>query len=45
MVDYSCEVVIKMDHGLYDGTLLRVFDDQFRAFRHDQPSPVFIPFH
>ena len=45
MADGSCEVVIKMDHGLYDGTLLRVFDDQFRAFRHDQPSPGFTPFH
>lgn len=32
MADGSCEIVVKMDHGLHDGTLLRVFDDQFEAF-------------
>ena len=45
MTDGSCEIVIKMDHGLYDGTLLRVFDDHFRAFHQDQPVPEFTPFH
>ena len=44
MIDGSCEIVIKMDHGLYDGTLLRVFDDHFRAFHQGDPVPEFTPF-
>lgn len=38
------EVIVKMDHGLYDGTLLRVLDDHFRAIQHNQPIPPFTPF-
>lgn len=29
--DQTCDVVIKMDHAVYDGTLLRIFDDHFSA--------------
>ncbi|KAL8820772.1 MAG: hypothetical protein Q9223_001088, partial [Gallowayella weberi] len=38
-------VVIKMDHGLYDGTLLRIFDDHTKHLQHGQPVPDFTPFH
>lgn len=36
----SKEVVIKMDHAVYDGTLLRIFDAQFAAIQHGEPLPV-----
>ncbi|KAF2490825.1 acetyl-CoA synthetase-like protein, partial [Lophium mytilinum] len=34
--DNSWDIAIKMDHAVYDGTLLRVFDDHFRAILQDQ---------
>lgn len=45
MSDGSYEVVIKMDHGLYDGTLLRVFDDHFKAFQRGKSVPEFTSFN
>ena len=36
--DESVEVVVKMDHGLYDGTQLRIFDDDFKTLQHDRPT-------
>ncbi|RDW70380.1 hypothetical protein BP5796_08777 [Coleophoma crateriformis] len=33
------ELVTKMDHGLYDGTLLRIFGDHFKALQHGYPLP------
>jgi len=44
VADGTYEVVIKMDHGLYDGTLLRVFDDHFKALQNGQPVPTHTPF-
>ena len=38
--DGSREVVIKMDHAVYDGTLLRIFDAQFAAIQHGTPLPA-----
>lgn len=44
MSDGTRQLVTKMDHGLYDGTLLRVFDAQFIALQHNDPVPTFTPF-
>lgn len=44
MPNGSREVTVKMDHGLYDGTLLRILDAHFRAFQHDE-TPSYTPFH
>ncbi|KAL4810585.1 hypothetical protein BDV18DRAFT_165291 [Aspergillus unguis] len=38
--DHTKEVVIKMDHAVYDGTLLRIFDDHFAAICQDAPVPA-----
>ncbi|KZL85391.1 bacitracin synthase 3 [Colletotrichum incanum] len=40
--DSSWDLVIKMDHAVYDGTLLRVFDDHFGAILRGEavPPPV-----
>ncbi|UQC76767.1 uncharacterized protein CLUP02_18282 [Colletotrichum lupini] len=40
--DASWDLVIKMDHAVYDGTLLRVFDDHFGAILRGEsvPPPV-----
>ena len=38
------ELVVKMDHGLYDGTLLRVFATHFRELQHGRPAPEHTPF-
>ena len=43
--DGAPELVVKMDHGLYDGTLLRIFDEHFRAIQHDQQIGAITPFH
>ena len=40
----SKEVVIKMDHAAYDGTLLRIFDAQFAAIQHGEPLPAYEDF-
>jgi hypothetical protein len=37
--DQTCEVVIKMDHAVYDGTLLRIFDDHFSALSRGVQVP------
>ena len=34
--DGKHEIVTKLDHGLYDGTLLRIFDVHFQAFQHGE---------
>lgn len=33
------EVVIKLDHALYDGTLLRIFASHFKILQHDWNNP------
>ncbi|KAK1623103.1 hypothetical protein BDP81DRAFT_454803 [Colletotrichum phormii] len=40
--DASWDLIIKMDHAVYDGTLLRVFDDHFGAILRGEsvPPPV-----
>ncbi|KAI9654957.1 MAG: NRPS [Bathelium mastoideum] len=45
LVDNSQTLCIKVDHGSYDGTLLRIFDEQFTAIiRGDDPLPDIEPF-
>ena len=39
----SKEIVTKMDHGLYDGTLLRVFAAHFQELQHGRPAPEHTP--
>ncbi|KAL8728424.1 MAG: hypothetical protein Q9166_005386 [cf. Caloplaca sp. 2 TL-2023] len=40
-IDFSIDLYIKLDHGMYDGTLLRIFDDQFVAMAKGlAPPPV-----
>ena len=43
-IDQSRTLCIKVDHGSYDGTLLRIFDDQFKAFVNNSPAPSIYPF-
>ncbi|KAJ5369521.1 non-ribosomal peptide synthetase [Penicillium cosmopolitanum] len=52
-VRYTCLVntedgtkylVIKLDHASYDGTLLHIFDEQFKALDKDLPIPKHTPF-
>lgn len=42
LIDGSRNLCIKVDHRSYDGTLLRIFDDQFTAIAagQDDTSPV-----
>ena len=42
--DGSKELVTKMDHGLYDGTLLRIFAAHFQELQHGRPAPEHTPF-
>ncbi|OTA99739.1 hypothetical protein M426DRAFT_16133 [Hypoxylon sp. CI-4A] len=42
--DGSMDICTKLDHAMYDGTLLRIFDDQFAALRDGQPMPPKTPF-
>lgn len=42
--DSSWDLVIKMDHAVYDGTLLRVFDDHFGALLRNEPLPPRVEF-
>ncbi|KAF4497413.1 non-ribosomal peptide synthetase [Fusarium agapanthi] len=37
--DSSWDLVIKMDHAVYDGTLLRVFDQHFENILQGKPLP------
>ncbi|KAF4547717.1 AMP-binding enzyme 2 [Elsinoe fawcettii] len=37
--DGTMDLCIKLDHAMYDGTLLRIFDEQFCALRDSQPLP------
>lgn len=38
LVDNSRTLCIKVDHGTYDGTLLRIFDEQFRALAQGESN-------
>ncbi|KAJ6116028.1 hypothetical protein N7523_006445 [Penicillium sp. IBT 18751x] len=38
------QVVTKLDHGLYDGTLLRVFDAHFQAYQRGEEVEKFTSF-
>ncbi|KAK1955716.1 acetyl-CoA synthetase-like protein [Colletotrichum sublineola] len=42
--DGTWDLVTKMDHAVYDGTLLRIFDGHFAAILRDQPIPRHTPF-
>lgn len=42
--DGSRDLVVKLDHASYDGSLLRVFDDQFTALNKGLPIPNHTPF-
>ncbi|KAL1962638.1 hypothetical protein VTN77DRAFT_9352 [Rasamsonia byssochlamydoides] len=37
--DGTMDLCTKLDHAMYDGTLLRIFDDQFTALREGQQIP------
>ncbi|PGH05141.1 hypothetical protein AJ79_06889 [Helicocarpus griseus UAMH5409] len=37
--DNTLHLYIKMDHAMYDGTLLRIFDDQFTTMARNEPPP------
>ncbi|PGH07963.1 hypothetical protein GX51_01403 [Blastomyces parvus] len=38
-IDGTLDLYIKMDHAMYDGTLLRIFDDQFIAMVKNEEVP------
>ena len=38
--DDTWELIIKMNHAAYDGTLLRIFDDHFAAIVQGKPIPA-----
>ncbi|KAG5295199.1 nonribosomal peptide synthetase [Histoplasma ohiense] len=38
-MDGTLDLYIKMDHAMYDGTLLRIFDDQFIAMAKNEEPP------
>ncbi|KAF5254009.1 hypothetical protein FANTH_1191 [Fusarium anthophilum] len=42
--DSSWDLVIKMDHAVYDGTLLRVFDQHFENILQGKPLPPCVEF-
>ncbi|KAG7403283.1 Nonribosomal peptide synthase sidE [Fusarium oxysporum f. sp. rapae] len=42
--DGEQKVLIKLDHGLYDGTLLRILGGHFEAFQQNQPLEQFTSF-
>jgi hypothetical protein len=42
--DGSFDIAIKLNHAVYDGTLLRLFDDHFAAIRTGIPIPMHTPF-
>ncbi|PYH91183.1 tyrocidine synthetase 1, partial [Aspergillus ellipticus CBS 707.79] len=42
--DGSRDLLIKIHHAMYDGTLLRIFDDEFKALFKGQTVPTTVPF-
>lgn len=44
-LDGSLDIYIKVDHGTYDGTLLRIFDEQFVAMAKGLQPPMVTEFH
>ncbi|KAF7593905.1 hypothetical protein BBP40_010607 [Aspergillus hancockii] len=38
------DLAIKLDHASYDGTLLHIFDDQFKALNRNKPIEKHTPF-
>ncbi|KAH8797764.1 hypothetical protein F5884DRAFT_814753 [Xylogone sp. PMI_703] len=42
--DGEYQIVTKLDHGLYDGTLLRIFDAHFKAYQRQEALEKFTPF-
>ncbi|KAH7028569.1 hypothetical protein B0J12DRAFT_768952 [Macrophomina phaseolina] len=43
--DQSFDLAIKLNHAVYDGTLLRIFDDHFTAILSNSPTiPAHVPF-
>ncbi|KAL6857396.1 NRPS [Amphichorda felina] len=42
--DGERDLVVKLDHASYDGTLLHIFDDQFKALSRNLPIPKHTPF-
>ncbi|KAK4865062.1 hypothetical protein LT330_001685 [Penicillium expansum] len=42
--DGEHQVITKLDHGLYDGTLLRVFDAHFQAYQRGEEVEKFTSF-
>ena len=44
IVDGSLDIYLKLDHASYDGTLLRIFDEQFKAMAKGLPPPEPIEF-
>lgn len=42
--DKMWDLAIKMDHAVYDGTLLRIFDDHFNAILRDAEIPKHVEF-
>lgn len=42
--DGAIDICTKLDHAMYDGTLLRIFDDQFAALRDGTPMPKSVAF-
>ncbi|KAL8981330.1 MAG: hypothetical protein Q9205_003849 [Flavoplaca limonia] len=39
LADGKREILVRLDHALYDGTLLRLFDEQFVAIQHGSKLP------
>ncbi|KAI3336418.1 putative nonribosomal peptide synthase [Xylariaceae sp. AK1471] len=42
--DGTRHLLVKLDHASYDGTLLHIFDDQFKALDKNLPIPRHTPF-
>lgn len=42
--DGTRHLVVKLDHASYDGTLLHILDDQFKALNNNLPIPRHTPF-
>ncbi|EFQ99575.1 tyrocidine synthetase 1 [Nannizzia gypsea CBS 118893] len=42
--DGTRDLLIKIHHAMYDGTLLRIFDDEFKALYKGQPLPPTVSF-
>ncbi|KAL8936307.1 MAG: hypothetical protein Q9216_005001 [Gyalolechia sp. 2 TL-2023] len=43
-IDGTRYLVVKLDHASYDGTLLHLFDDHFKALSHNSMIPSYTPF-